>query len=270
MLVSAVWVLLCAGLAAAAPEIYVGVVASETRPEYYRAQLDTFGKHIHLVEAFTEMHSQCSLCTDGIDWSHTDFFGKTLTFSNRPTGYYCGNKMHLQALRHWAVMHQDRRPDWFLLVDDDTYVNPPAIQRLLSRYNPDQARIIGNPWGGGAGFAFSRGAVQKLLAPMKLDRMRWDPSQREWVNSNNRTSTVLDVCISAQQTGVLCYAPADWATAACARLAGVSLVTQRDKMQQDCTWQGGAVDAAWAASVGTCHHLSPEHMLQLYNGTPRR
>ncbi|XP_051766598.1 beta-1,3-glucosyltransferase isoform X2 [Ctenopharyngodon idella] len=68
------------------------------------------------------------------------------------------------------------RVPWLLIVDDDTLISLPRLQRLLSCYDPNEAVSVGERYGyglsrggysyitGGGGMVFSRVAVQNILA----------------------------------------------------------------------------------------------------------
>ncbi|XP_041054519.1 beta 3-glucosyltransferase a isoform X1 [Carcharodon carcharias] len=65
---------------------------------------------------------------------------------------------------------------WLMIVDDDTLISIPRLQRLLSCYNPKEPVFLGERYGyglgtggysyitGGGGIVFSREAVKQLLA----------------------------------------------------------------------------------------------------------
>ncbi|KAL2269007.1 hypothetical protein VTJ83DRAFT_3853 [Remersonia thermophila] len=70
-------------------------------------------------------------------------------------------------------MAYQKYPDkqWYLLVDDDTYLVQPTLFRLLQHLDPRRPRYLGNPVGdfrarfahGGSGIALSRAAVARLV-----------------------------------------------------------------------------------------------------------
>ncbi|KAL1266461.1 hypothetical protein QQF64_002136 [Cirrhinus molitorella] len=78
-------------------------------------------------------------------------------------------------LRRFASGAVTQAP-WLLVVDDDTLISLPRLQRLLSCYDPNEAVSVGERYGygllrdgysyitGGGGMVFSRVAVQNILA----------------------------------------------------------------------------------------------------------
>lgn len=62
---------------------------------------------------------------------------------------------------------------WYLLVDDDTYILQPSMDRVLGHFNPSVPYYLGNAVGdyrqrfahGGSAIALSRATMHKLFAP---------------------------------------------------------------------------------------------------------
>ncbi|XP_069748627.1 beta 3-glucosyltransferase a isoform X2 [Narcine bancroftii] len=85
---------------------------------------------------------------------------------------HCGKTF---AILERFVSHAVPEVPWLMIVDDDTLISVPRLQRLLSCYNPKEPIILGERYGyglatggysyitGGGGMIFSREAVKQLL-----------------------------------------------------------------------------------------------------------
>jgi len=104
---------------------------------------------------------------------------------NSEKAYECPGKIKAQMKFVWGLIHevkvamasQEQVPEWWMLRDDDTYVNVDAVMEALSSYNPDDLVYAGHPGGnpmlppdqqtvdcmhGGFGMLVSRGLAKKL------------------------------------------------------------------------------------------------------------
>uniref|UniRef100_UPI00398F524C beta-1,3-glucosyltransferase-like isoform X2 n=1 Tax=Pristiophorus japonicus TaxID=55135 RepID=UPI00398F524C len=85
---------------------------------------------------------------------------------------HCGKTF---AILERFVSHAVPEVPWLMIVDDDTLISIPRLQRLLSCYNPKEPVFLGERYGyglgtggysyitGGGGIVFSREAVKQLL-----------------------------------------------------------------------------------------------------------
>ena len=242
------------------------VIGSVTRPELHHAQMRSFGSEFRERILVVEDDAECVLCSDGGDFERSDLFSDgTLPFSGRSDGYYCSLSRNLQGLRLALRSEAGQRARWVLMIDDDTFVNVRSLLHMLSARDDERDPIvIGSAWGGGAGYAFSRAALDALLTPVTREHCMWNASTAAWMRKAN-TDTVLDACISAQLGGTLCNSPADWAIKRCVDAAGAMLHPQPDAMQQDCQWAEAmpAPSPEWMRAMVTCHHVESKTMMAL-------
>eukprot|EP00418_Pyrodinium_bahamense_P077671 CAMPEP_0179067524 /NCGR_PEP_ID=MMETSP0796-20121207/29531_1 /TAXON_ID=73915 /ORGANISM="Pyrodinium bahamense, Strain pbaha01" /LENGTH=261 /DNA_ID=CAMNT_0020764551 /DNA_START=67 /DNA_END=852 /DNA_ORIENTATION=+ len=49
--------------------------------------------------------------------------------------------------------------DWWIIGDDDTFMNVPVLDRVLSEYKPGEPQVLSHDFGGGPGIAISRAAA---------------------------------------------------------------------------------------------------------------
>ena len=246
-----------------ARDVQLVIAATELRPELWEAQQATFLRAFGPAVRMTESNSSCTLCTSrkskGL-WHQELFLSDrregepSIRMSN---GWWCAASRPLQALR---LAVETTSPRWLVAIDDDTYVNPPALQRLLEAHDAELPMVFGSRVAGGAGFIISAGAAQRLLAPTQQRRMEWNGSA--WRRADDAPVTVLDACIQAQLGGSMCAAHADWAMGRCLYTARVPLVERRITMQQNCDYprKRKTCDDAML----TCHHVSAEEMLALH------
>lgn len=90
---------------------------------------------------------------------------------------------------HWEEM----QTQWFVYVDDDTYVLMEPLLELLSRYNPQAAHYFGRPLqeegypvfvGGGAGIVLSRAAAVQILSLRASPEC--DPLHVKWTDRTHQ------------------------------------------------------------------------------------
>ena len=115
-----------------------------------------------------------------------------------PQRYFCAK--HAQATMtaqyrflpalHWAREQlRTKRYDWVAIVDDDSFVFPRALQRLLQRYDSSRAYYFGDFLGddaltfacGGAGSLLSRGAMARMNLIACIRTMHPKCMQSDWM-----------------------------------------------------------------------------------------
>ena len=259
-------------LFSAAPARLIGdvvlvVIASELHNDLKQAQRDTFLPAFEHVLFASEANTECVLCGDGKHYDHVDLFGQA-PFLRRPVGWYCAQSRNLQGLRLAARAHP--AAEWVVMIDDDTYLNAPVLFKMLASLDPSLPQVIGSEWAGGAGYAFSRGALSRLLATLPVRHMAWSAQEHAWTASPGvAPETVLDACIAAQLGGAWCDLHADWAIARCVRAAGMEL-EPASSMVMICPFNNPSAptppltrhDADWLA---TCHHLNATNIRALHS-----
>ena len=176
-------------------------------------------------------------------------------FKNRTVDWYCAQQRNLKGVSSaLSTLKTDSLPEWLLLQDDDTFINPVAMLALLASYESATPVALGNKYGGGAGFFLNKAALQMLTAPSPVLRLRWIEAESRWSASGNYT--FLDLCILRQNGGSWCYLHSDHAIADCLSSLGIDLLNlgQKHMLQNNCpvaSTRGGADPAQWTAELRT-------------------
>jgi hypothetical protein len=201
-------------------QVLVVVTATENRPELIAAQRQTLGRHFAIVFG-TEATAKCVFC--GFDAakhkSAQQLFSSTSRFQDRSVGWYCAAQRQWQHVACAATEWKTGRYRWLVATDDDTFVHPRNLLRLLAQHNTDTPVILGSEVGGGAGFMLSRAAMDTLLAPTDVAEFTWN--SQELVLARNLS--MLDMCIHRHLGGNWCYQHADWFIKGCAEVVGISV-----------------------------------------------
>jgi len=115
--------------------IVIVSIASEMRPAYWRAQNATWGHQLGLFMPVTERDVQpCQVClhaSDNLLRAKQKLGDGTRGTSKYTDEYMCAQKRPLQAIRHALLRHP--KAGWYLVVDDDTWVDSVAMRELLRR-----------------------------------------------------------------------------------------------------------------------------------------
>lgn len=131
--------------------------------------------------------------------------------------YQRAQSVFLQALKHNARILQQGKANfsWLLIIDDDTFVNPPNVYELLDRFCADDfvvlgSRCYGNPGHlcAGTGVFFSRGALAdldwKVIRACQIPQSSVGEQQTD-VNVTTNVGWVYDVDLTT-------YIDFSWAT----------------------------------------------------------
>jgi hypothetical protein len=197
-------------------------------------------------------------------------------FQHRSIDWYCAQQRNLKGVSAaLAALSPDALPEWLLLQDDDTFINPVATLALLAYYERTTPVALGDKWGGGAGFFFNKAALQRLMKPSPMLRLVWMDADSRWSASGNYS--FIDVCVMRQMGGSWCYMHSDHAIADCLDSLGIELLNLgHENMLQECpvgpTHRGGADPARWkhaartrlAYTYASCHRVDAATIRGMY------
>eukprot|EP01134_Creolimax_fragrantissima_P000478 CFRG0478T1 len=164
---------------------YLAVVVSmgsTSRPHYAQAQRSTYGRRFGddvkfvVYDEESELNDVCQVCETALyDEEHlvppSVFVSTTnIVWKHKETGWWCAQKRFLFVLRDAL---QRYRSQWYLIVDDDSFVVPANLRAHLAKNDPSLLHYMGDRmsphWlkfvGGGGGHLLSRALVDVLLSP---------------------------------------------------------------------------------------------------------
>lgn len=252
-------------------DIVVVTIASKTRPHFWRAQNKTWGRalgataFIPVLEADVE---PCSLCAQP---------NNNRLRSKRPkiytAAYQCAQQRPIQAIR--IAIQRHRNAGWYLVVDDDTWVDALSVRELLLRvgtwrkrrpaaigcvYANDADKYTSNRTRrlrsnvmvlGGAGYLLHGPSVLRMLHTKPAQKVLWPAAAASAVHGNVR---VIDACVRNTLGGAWCWWNSDWAVSECLAMVGLTPVHHWGFTQ-------------WAHKCDrtaiTCHHMNDERQHEL-------
>ena len=196
-------------------------VGTESRPGPQKAQRETLGGWVRLVE-YTEVNTPpCVVCNSTQGVQHpTRRAAKGMS-----RDWWCAQKRHILALYETLKkMGVKDLPRVVILIDDDAFVNPLNLRRWVEEKPTsywETPRYLGHRalrYGlirGGAGMVMSRGTLKAFFGSEgDLEPLRW--------------------CVEQAQGGDWCNWHADWGVNECfLNLTGGETEQARDKFTQD-------------------------------------
>jgi len=235
-------------------------IGSSSRPKHHAVQTATIAKHFKLIKYTEDLLPPCHVCEvgTGLHYPKTmalehDRIANKLDKTYSP-GWWCAQKRVLLALNHFfgSVKSSADLPDFVMVMDDDTFVNPHILTKFLSKHDPDTMLFTGdimhardahghgdNPeWfiGGGGGTILSRALLQQL-------------------------KQTVGRCLEKAQAGEWCDWHSDWTLATCVNetVAGLKPLQSKPFFNQLGGYTGCHKFAA------TCHtNLSASDLSLLY------
>ena len=140
---------------------------------------------------------------------------KSKSFGRHPTndawfwksdGWWCAQKRPLAALVHYFKSTKIL-PNWLLVVDDDTFINPFSLKLLLRSLPSSELLYMGDTIGtefiaGGGGWLISNAVMEALKGSY---------------NGRDNSEMPVKSCLAKQQGGSMCWYHSDWAIASCIR-----------------------------------------------------
>lgn len=231
------------------------MIGSQSRLPYLTIANDTLGR-IFKVYAFTEAGSlPCNLCERLEVYSHTTTNASKINKWNRvvkpwwgkPDEWWCAQERPIAALKTYLNMQVGKGlPEFLLVIDDDTWVNPNAIWNLTQFHNPSKPLYTGYRYaffiGGGSGALISKHSLEALAF--------LEPGRNEsWV----------DECFRHKRGGKWCYFHSDWVFGRCLYLSSSTKPEMNENFHQE-----NCSDVPSKLTENTCHHLTHEEMGQAY------
>eukprot|EP00967_Tisochrysis_lutea_P107112 scaffold164875_cov31-Tisochrysis_lutea.AAC.2 len=230
--------------------IVVVSIASQTRPQYWKAQRQSWARR-HTFMKFDEADAApCRQCAATLD---RRYWWKP----NASASWWCAQKRPLQAIRAAAMRHDSA--SWFLIVDDDTWVNMILLEGVLKQL---EAEEVLPPYFGHAAFNGARllpvvidepvrstsqvmGGAGIVLHSSGITSLLRRPKSGPLASQTGSKPSQLDECIEKQTSGSWCWWNSDWALAECLEKVGVRPVGHPRFAQ---------VGACGEMSI-TCHHV---------------
>ena len=176
-------------------------VGSLIKPEYQAMQLKTFARHRSVRNFFTvtelndtdatchkdftieQWHQMRTFCNSTEGQTEVSTLLRTRLFwPKKHTGWMCAQKRPIDGLR-LAMDHyqstQEPLPSYLLIIDDDTYVNMPAVTQMFQEHYPiTEPHVVAGcrfTWPrklmfsfptGGFGSILTRAALERILRPL--------------------------------------------------------------------------------------------------------
>uniref|UniRef100_A0A7S0WIZ9 Hexosyltransferase n=1 Tax=Chlamydomonas leiostraca TaxID=1034604 RepID=A0A7S0WIZ9_9CHLO len=207
-------------------DVLVLVIGSRKR-DNSKLQLDTWLRHFPSVIT-TEVHTpHCKICGSlkgDTPYNNQFFEGGHMRWVNQSIDWYCAQQRPIQALQHVLNRVTDL-PQWLMIVDDDTFVHPWNLLRMITTTPLDSEKpvIVGADLAGGAGFLVSRASLERLRSPMVVTDLTWNDDDMSWSQVSS-SHTMLEACMHRVMGGHWCYLHSDHLMGRCARSAGIQLM----------------------------------------------
>ena len=265
------------------PWMVIVSIASNMRTQFWRAQnaswVRALGHHAAFMPVVESDVEPCVRCGRAMDNRlRTKRGAKVYT-----DGYQCAQQRPLQAIR--MAIERYHGATWFLIVDDDTWVDALVLRELLVRiegwkrrpmaigcvYANDADRYVINRTSrlrstqmvlGGAGYLLQGPAARRLLHVKRRPKpMLTFPTstsltpaqpQRPPPTPVAAAPRVIDECVDSILHGPWCWWNSDWAVSECMGMVGIKPVHHWGFRQ-------------WAHQCDrtlslTCHHVHSEEM----------
>lgn len=227
-------------------QLLIGVVGGVDRAAYLEYWNTTIAR-LFKVHFFNEQGlPPCVVCNRSHSGNHTKYEVFHTPWFHKSHGWWCAQSRPVQILR---LLHEKASsnfsilPSFFLLADDDTWLNPFTLRKLISTSSPNIQRIIGKAYqgyaGGGSGVLISKGALQTLF------------------NASRSNRSLVEECDSFKQGGKWCFWHSDWVVGRCFSAANVTVLHHQQLTHESC-------------NVGnfhyriSCHHMDPVQMSGAY------
>ena len=177
-------------------------VGTESRPGPQKAQRETLGDWVELVE-YTEANTPTCIVCDPTQGIPHRIHGQAQGMSR---DWWCAQKRHMLALYETLKKLDEKDlPCVVIIVDDDAFVNPLNLRRWVEEKPAsywETTRLLGHQADGnslimgGAGMVMSRGTLKAFFGSEgDLEPLRW--------------------CVAQVQGGDWCNWHADWGVTEC-------------------------------------------------------
>ena len=177
-------------------------IGSTSRQDLLQVQAAKLGKYV-TIHPFSEVNvPKCFVCNHTHEGeTHPDgLIGR----SHESHSWWCAQKRPLLAA-YEVLKHAKQLPDFLLVIDDDTFVNPVA----LSKFVMDSQELVGKPaYVGHLGSPrMVMGGGGTVITRAVLDAWKHGGDARPWAP--------LKWCIEQTQGGNWCHWHSDWAYGLC-------------------------------------------------------
>lgn len=219
-------------------QLVIGVVGGLDRPEYVEYWNTTIAR-LFKVHFFNENGlPPCVVCnrSDFGDRTRYDGFHQPFWF-NKNHGWWCAQSRPPQLLRllyDKVASNLSSLPSFFLMADDDTWLNPFTLRELIRLLSPNERYYIGKRYttfaAGGSGVLISKAALHSLFSTRRGDR------------------SLVEACDRRKQGGRWCFWHSDWVVGACLKAANVTVLNHKLFAYDSCS-----VDDFFQKI--SCHHM---------------
>ena len=218
-------------------------IASESRPLYWQRQNATWGHELvgeHFVPVSEPNVAPCTQCTHKMDNRL-----RAMKEGKYTHGYQCAQQRPIQAIGH--ALQRYPRAGWFLVVDDDTWVDSLSVREMVLRidrwpasrrpaaigsvYANDAEKYVANLTRklrslsmvlGGAGYLLHGPIARKLLHQKRRSQVVWKAvTPLPTAAPPDETVRVIDECVHNTLGGPWCYWNSDWIVSECLAMVGI-------------------------------------------------
>ena len=167
--------------------------------------------------------------------------------TKKKLSWWCFQNREIIVLYNQLIKYPDAQ--WFFVVNDDTYVNVPALRRKIQAYSATRSACalgdVGHlqfPFLGinfwtpiiwdGAGVLINRNAANKLLRVLKVDSTRDSGILHVNVHKNDRKIPLIEQCIlNTRISNKWCWWHSDWVLSRCLDSAGIGVTSDHSFVQ---------------------------------------
>ena len=232
---------------------------SSSRRAFLRMQAARLGKYVTLYE-FTEANTpECVVCNEthrNEEVGHPDGLQSKRNYETR--GWWCAQKRPLLAAYEVLkrIEHIVDIPDFLMMIDDDTIVNPRALRKFIvdsqGLVRQGLPAYIGHAGSkhmamGGGGTILTRAVLitwMNGLGEAKWAALRW--------------------CVEQTQSGHWCHWHSDWSYGICVqRWSGASVTDAPDKFTMNHPGSRHRINPRCSTGHVSCHLQSETRLLHL-------
>lgn len=205
-------------------------IGSTSRQELSHTQAANLGNYVKIYQFSEANVAECLLCDPKHKGIPHPELGNSRRRATHSSGWWCAQKRPLMAV-YEVLKHINQIPDLLMLIDDDTFVNPVALQKFVydSKKLVDKPAYIGHSAKKSARIVMGGGGA--VITRAVLDAWKGKESAHPWAP--------LRWCIEQTQGGMWCNWHSDWSFGMCVhKWSGAKATNMRNlfnQRKQPCT-----------------------------------